>query len=66
MISSELEEILGMSDRVLVMRAGRIVKELVTRETSQEEIMHYAALASSKMKDPPSPNFPAAGSRGTP
>ena len=47
MISSELEEILGMSDRVLVMRAGRIVKELVTRETSQEEIMHYAALASS-------------------
>ena len=66
MISSELEEILGMSDRVLVMRAGRIVKELVTRETSQEEIMHYAALASSKMKDPTSPNVPAAGSRGTP
>jgi ABC-type sugar transport system ATPase subunit len=45
MISSELSEILGMSDRVLVMRNGRLVKELVTRETSQEEIMRHATLS---------------------
>jgi ribose transport system ATP-binding protein len=44
MISSELVEILGMTDRVLVMRAGRLVKELVTAQTSQEEIMRYATL----------------------
>jgi ribose transport system ATP-binding protein len=44
MISSELTEILGMTDRVLVMRAGRLAKELTTAETTQEEIMHYATL----------------------
>lgn len=44
MVSSELIEILGMTDRVLVMRAGRLVKELVTAETTQEEIMRYATL----------------------
>ncbi|MBI1940834.1 MAG: sugar ABC transporter ATP-binding protein [Acidobacteria bacterium] len=45
MISSELPEILGMTDRVLVMRNGRLVKELVTARTTQEEIMRYATLA---------------------
>ncbi len=44
MISSELPEILGMTDRVLVMRNNRLVKELVTAQTTQEEIMRYAAL----------------------
>lgn len=47
MISSELPEILGMTDRVLVMRNGRIVKELSTRTTTQEEIMRYATLGES-------------------
>jgi ribose transport system ATP-binding protein len=44
MVSSELPEILGMTDRVLVMRNGKVVKELVTAETNQEEIMRYATL----------------------
>jgi ribose transport system ATP-binding protein len=44
MISSELPEILGMTDRVLVMRNRRLVKELVTTATTQEEIMRYATL----------------------
>lgn len=44
MISSELPEILGMTDRVLVMRNGRLVKELVTAQTSQEEIVRCATL----------------------
>lgn len=38
MISSELPEILGMSDRVLVMRKGRIVKEFTRSEATQEKI----------------------------
>jgi ribose transport system ATP-binding protein len=42
MISSELPEILGMSDRILVMREGRIVAELPGRTTTQEEIMSHA------------------------
>jgi ribose transport system ATP-binding protein len=42
MISSELPEILGMSDRVAVMCQGRIVKILDREEASQETIMTYA------------------------
>ncbi len=42
MISSELPEILGMSDRILVMRAGRLVGELQRDEASQERIMALA------------------------
>jgi rhamnose transport system ATP-binding protein len=38
MISSELPEILGMSDRVLVMREGRIVAEFDRAEATQERI----------------------------
>ena len=42
MISSELPEILGMSDRILVMRDGEMVKELDWKEASQEKVMYYA------------------------
>lgn len=42
MISSELPEVLGMSDRIMVMREGRIVKELSRAEASEEAIMQYA------------------------
>jgi len=38
MISSELPEILGMSDRVLVMREGRIAAEFTRAEATQERI----------------------------
>ena len=44
MVSSELPEILGMTDRVLVMRNGRLVADLSTAQTSQEEIMRFATL----------------------
>lgn len=43
LISSELPEILGLTDRVAVFHEGRITGVLETRETSQEEIMHYAS-----------------------
>lgn len=43
MISSELPEILSVSDRVLVMREGKIVAEFDPAEIIQDEIMHAAA-----------------------
>ena len=42
MISSELPEILGMSDRVIVMREGRIAGEFTRAEASQEKILSCA------------------------
>jgi ABC-type sugar transport system ATPase subunit len=43
-ISSELPELLGVTDRILVMRRGRLVGNLKTKETTQEEVMHLAAV----------------------
>jgi ribose transport system ATP-binding protein len=42
MISSELPEILGMSDRILVMRDGAIAAELARSEASQESVLAAA------------------------
>ena len=42
MISSELPELLGMSDRILVMRGGRITAVFDTRTTTQEQILAAA------------------------
>ena len=41
-VSSELPEILGVTDRIVVMCNKKIRANLNTRETNQEEIMHYA------------------------
>jgi rhamnose transport system ATP-binding protein len=43
LISSELPEVLGMSDRVLVMREGRLVAELSRAEATQERVVRVAA-----------------------
>lgn len=45
LISSELPEILGMSDRIYVMNEGRIVGELSREEASQESIMKCIMLS---------------------
>src|SRR6266478_5665724 len=42
LISSELEEIIGMCDRVVVMREGRIVGELEGNHVEEREIMYMA------------------------
>jgi len=42
MISSELPEILGLSDRILVMREGRICGEFTRAEATEEKILNCA------------------------
>ena len=42
MISSELPEVIGMSDRVLVMCEGRMTGELGREELEQDRILKYA------------------------
>ncbi len=42
LISSELPEVLGMCDRILVMHAGRITGDLPAAQASQEQIMRLA------------------------
>jgi len=43
LISSELPELIGMSDRILVMREGKIVVELQKEELSQKKVLAYAS-----------------------
>jgi len=43
-ISSELPELFGIADRILVMRRGRLVGDVNPKKTSQEEVMHLAAV----------------------
>jgi ABC-type sugar transport system ATPase subunit len=42
MVSSEMPEILGMSDRVVVMCEGRLVGEVSRKNATQENIMKLA------------------------
>jgi len=44
MISSELPEVLRMSDRIIVMCEGRVTGELDISEASQEKIIEYATM----------------------
>jgi len=45
MVSSDLPELLGMADRILVMRRGQLVAELDAKSTTQEEVLTHAAVA---------------------
>lgn len=42
MVSSELPEVLGMSDRILVIHEGRITGRFARQEATQEKVMRYA------------------------
>jgi rhamnose transport system ATP-binding protein len=48
LISSEVEEVLGLAHRVLVMRRGRVVQELAGAAANQENVMRAAFAAPSK------------------
>lgn len=41
-ISSEFEELLAMSDRILVLHDGRLINELDRRNIASEEVLHHA------------------------
>ncbi|MBQ7333018.1 MAG: sugar ABC transporter ATP-binding protein, partial [Clostridia bacterium] len=43
LISSEMPELLGISDRILVMSAGKVAGEIATSEATQEKIMTLAS-----------------------
>ncbi len=57
LVSSELPEIIGMSDRILVMRAGKMVSEFEANGASEEKIL-AAGLSES---DAPESEAPAPG-----
>lgn len=42
MVSSDLQEVLRMSDRILVMREGQIVANLNGEDATRESVMQYA------------------------
>ena len=42
MVSSELPEIIGMCDRVIIMREGLKIKELSHNEFTEERVLNYA------------------------
>jgi D-xylose transport system ATP-binding protein len=42
MVSSELPEVLGMSDRILVMHEGRLTGSFSRTDASEERVMHFA------------------------
>jgi ribose transport system ATP-binding protein len=46
-ISSELPELVGLSDRVLIMRGGRFVAELTGGDITEQNVV-YAAASSGK------------------
>src|SRR5262249_31394655 len=48
LISSELEEVLGLSHRIVVMRRGRTVAELDGRRASEDDVMHAAFATESR------------------
>jgi inositol transport system ATP-binding protein len=48
MISSEMPEILGMSDRILVMHEGKLTGEVMRKDATQTKIMEYATATHNK------------------
>ena len=52
-ISSELPEVLGLADRIVVMQGGRVAGVLTRGEASEEKILRLAILEESGMNRPP-------------
>jgi rhamnose transport system ATP-binding protein len=42
MISSELPEVLGMADRIIVLFEGRVMREFARAEADEDALMHAA------------------------
>jgi ribose transport system ATP-binding protein len=52
MISSDLEEVLGLSDRVLVLHEGRLAGELPRSQLSEQAVMRLATGGEDTSLDP--------------
>jgi ABC-type sugar transport system ATPase subunit len=63
MISSELPEVLRISDRILVMREGRLMTELAHADASEEEILSAATGQAPSREPPEAGEAPARGDR---
>lgn len=50
-ISSEMPEVMGISDRILVMCDGKITGELETKDATQDKILTYATRFDNKMQE---------------
>ena len=44
LISSELPEVIGLSDRIIIMREGRVAGEVTREEATEELLLNYAML----------------------
>ena len=64
MISSDLPEVLGMSDRILVMAQGRIAGELTAREATQDAVMALAVGTAHRENAPATKTKDKEGLRG--
>jgi D-xylose transport system ATP-binding protein len=51
MISSEMHELIGMCDRIYVMRQGTIVKEVSQRSEMDQEILVAASIGATTAED---------------
>ena len=51
-ISSELQELVGIADRVLVMRGGRIVAELTNDQITEQNVVYAATSGMAHAADP--------------
>jgi ribose transport system ATP-binding protein len=49
LLSSELPELIAIADRIIVVRDGKVVRELIAAKVSQEEVLHLAALGESTL-----------------
>lgn len=49
-VSSELPEVLGISDRIIVMREGRVSGELSRGEANEERVLQLALPVEEKVK----------------
>jgi len=56
MISSELPELLGVTDRILILCRGELTADLTTAAATPEKVMHFATLpATAVVERPPAP-----------
>lgn len=61
-ISTDIPELLGTCDRVMVMYRGRVTQELVAAETTPDTVLYWSTGGGSMGKDPDDPGPPPADS----